>query len=71
MEKKRKGRAHHVIIIRHGGGGFSGSVSPVFLDDVMADRSSRIESCVYLLSAQIHSNAAELIGLMELHSTDE
>ena len=42
----------------------NGSGSMVFIDDVTADRSSRIisEVCWNLLSAQIKPNAAKLIG---------
>ncbi len=44
--------------------GFSGSGLLVFSDDETEDRSSRINSAVYrdILSAQIQSNAAKLIG---------
>ncbi len=34
----------------------------VFIDDVTEDRSSRKNSEVYILSAQIQPNAAKLIG---------
>ena len=42
----------------------NGTGSPVLIDDVTADRNSRMNSAGYraILSAQIQSNAAKLIG---------
>ena len=63
---------HTTLSVKHGGGSVAawtcmaanGTGSLVFFDDVTADRSSRMNSEVYrvILSAQIQSNAARLIG---------
>ena len=73
---RRKERTHDpqqtASVVKHGGGSVmawacmaaSGTESLVFIDDVTADRSSRVNSEVYraILSAQIQSYAAKLIG---------
>ncbi len=73
---RRKGTAHdpkHTISsVKHGGGSVmawacmaaSGTGSLVFIDDVTADKSSRMNSEVFraILSAHIQPNASELIG---------
>ncbi|CAJ0940112.1 unnamed protein product [Ranitomeya imitator] len=73
---RRKGTAHDprhtTSSVKHGGGNvmawacmaFNGTGSLVFIDDIRADKSSRMNSEVYrdILSAQIQPNAAKLIG---------
>uniref|UniRef100_A0A3B5Q0B9 Transposase n=2 Tax=Xiphophorus maculatus TaxID=8083 RepID=A0A3B5Q0B9_XIPMA len=73
---RRKGTAHDpkhtTSSVKHGGGNvmawacmaFNGTGSLVFIDDITADKSSRMNSEVYrdILSAQIQPNAAKLIG---------
>ncbi len=73
---RRKGTAHDpkhtTSSVKHGGGGVmawacmaaSGTGSLVFIDDVTADKSSRMNSEVFraILSAHIQPNASELIG---------
>ncbi|CAM4736095.1 unnamed protein product, partial [Leuciscus chuanchicus] len=72
---RRLGTAHdpkNTSSVKHGGGSVmawacmasSGTGSLVFIDDVTEDRSSRMNSEVYgnVLSAQIKSNAAKLVG---------
>ena len=65
----RKGTAHDpkhtTSSVKHGGGSvmaWAGSL--VFIDDVTADKSSRMNSEVFraILSAHIQPNASELIG---------
>ncbi len=79
---RRKGTAHDpkhtTSSVKHGGGSVmawacmaaSGTGSLVFIDDVTADKSSRMNSEVFraILSAHIQPNASELIG--RLHSAD-
>ncbi len=73
---RRKGTAHDpkhtTSSVKHGGGSVmawacmaaSGTGSLVFIDDVTADKSSRMNSEVFraILSAHIQPNASELIG---------
>uniref|UniRef100_A0A8C5Q3N9 Transposase n=1 Tax=Leptobrachium leishanense TaxID=445787 RepID=A0A8C5Q3N9_9ANUR len=73
---RRKGTAHDpkhtTSSVKHGGGSVmawacmaaNGTGSLVFIDDVTADKSSRMNSEVFqtILSAHIQPNAAELIG---------
>lgn len=73
---RRKGTAHDpkhtTSSVKHGGGSVmawacmaaNGTGSLVFIDDVTADKSSRMNSEVFraILSAHIQSNASELIG---------
>ncbi len=73
---RRKGAAHDpkhtTSSVKHGGGSVmawacmaaSGTGSLVFIDDVTADKSSRMNSEVFraILSAHIQPNASELIG---------
>uniref|UniRef100_A0A8C5PQS4 Transposase n=1 Tax=Leptobrachium leishanense TaxID=445787 RepID=A0A8C5PQS4_9ANUR len=73
---RRKGTAqdpkHTTSSVKHGGGSVmawacmaaNGTGSLVFIDDVTADKSSRMNSEVFraILSAHIQPNAAELIG---------
>ncbi len=75
-EERRKGTAHDpkhtTSSVKHGGGSVmawacmaaSGTGSLVFIDDVTADKSSRMNSEVFraILSAHIQPNASELIG---------
>ncbi len=63
---------HTTSSVKHGGGSVmawacmaaSGTGSLVFIDDVTADKSSRMNSEVFraILSAHIQPNASELIG---------
>ncbi len=80
---RRKGTAHDpkhtTSSVKHGGGSVmawacmaaSGTGYLVFIDDVTADKSSRMNSEVFraILSAHIQPNASELIG-RALHSAD-
>ncbi len=73
---RRKGTAHDpkhtTSSVKHGGGSVmawacmpaSGTGSLVFIDDVTADKSSRMNSEVFraILSAHVQPNASELIG---------
>uniref|UniRef100_A0A8C5N2V1 Transposase n=1 Tax=Leptobrachium leishanense TaxID=445787 RepID=A0A8C5N2V1_9ANUR len=73
---RRKGTAHDpkhtTSSVKHGGGSVmawackaaNGTGSLIFIDDVTADKSSRMNSEVFraILSAHIQPNAAELIG---------